>query len=114
MEIRAGVRENTLRVPVFLAIELHPRIPARDGHDAGGVPANVAITVLRRTHPNHDQANHEPHASSETWEGYPTSTLLKSSNHLGWFTCSPSSAPMARARAPDLSCIAHHGDLHFV
>ena len=56
MEIRAGVRENTLRVPVFLAIELHPRIRARHGHDAGRVPTNVAIAVLRQTHPNHYQA----------------------------------------------------------
>ena len=41
------------RVPVFLAIELHPRVSAGHGHDAGRVPTNVAIAFPGRAHPSH-------------------------------------------------------------
>jgi hypothetical protein len=40
-------------LPVFLRIELHPRVPAGHGHDASCVPTNVAIAFLEREQPDH-------------------------------------------------------------
>ena len=46
----ASLHEIALRLPVFLSIELHPRVPAGHRHDAGRVPTNVAIAFLKRAH----------------------------------------------------------------
>ena len=53
---RASLSQIALRMPVFLAIELHPRVPAGNGRDTGRVPTNVAIAFLGRAHPSHDHA----------------------------------------------------------
>jgi hypothetical protein len=45
---------------------------------------------------------------------YPTSTLLKSSNDLGWQTCSPSSVPIAAAKGLGLSRRMPESLLRFV